>query len=145
MERLMGLLREKGVISARLHSVAVSARGRLLEEFDAYLTVTRSLSLSTVTNYLPVARQFLSDSFTANRIILQRLSSSDVIDFVQRQARILNPKRAQTMTTALRSFLGYLYSRGELSSDLSVSVPTVDTIGLFPRFRSLSTGDLNEF
>lgn len=46
-------------------------------------------------------------------------------NFVIRHAPTMAVKRAQLMTTAFRSFFGYLFQKGELPADLAASVPTV--------------------
>jgi site-specific recombinase XerD len=56
---------------------------------------------------------------------LSRLSASDVVRFVQRQAPRLHLKRAKLLTTALRSFLRYARYRGQVKRDLASAVPTV--------------------
>jgi integrase/recombinase XerD len=57
--------------------------------------------------------------------MLSRLSASDVVRFVQRQAPQLHLKRAKLLTSALRSFLRYARYRGEVALDLAAAVPVV--------------------
>jgi site-specific recombinase XerD len=85
----------------------------------------RALARSTIVNYVPFIRGFLTDRFGDGPIRLARLSAGDVVRFVQRQARQLHLKRAKLLTAALRSFLRYARYRGEVARDLAAAVPIV--------------------
>jgi len=53
------------------------------------------------------------------------MKASDISDFVLRHGQSMDVRRAQLMTTALRSFFRFLFQKGELPVDLAASVPTV--------------------
>jgi integrase/recombinase XerD len=99
--------------------------GALAHAYAQYLREDRGLTEATVTCYVPFIDRFLTDRFGTGPVELARLEASDVIGFVQRQARRLQPKRAKLLTTALRSFLHYARYRGAIHVDLAVVVPCV--------------------
>jgi site-specific recombinase XerD len=84
--------------------------------------------------------------------VLERLDGSsprpdqlrpvDVRDFLLARVRRMIPKRAQYMGTALRSFLRFLFMRGEAQTDLSLAVPTVRQWRLARVPRYLSTSEV---
>ncbi len=95
------------------------------QEYEQYLIELRNLAKASILNYMPVIRCFLKDYFGDGPVEFLRLSSRDIVKFVQRQAQILSGKRAKLMTCALRSFLIYLRYRGEVVLDLAAAVPVV--------------------
>lgn len=97
----------------------------LLGSFATYLSVDRSLEDSTVRNYCPSVRLFLSERFGSDRLDTQRLSGKDVYDFVARHAYDHCAKRTQVMLSALRSFLRFCHLRGHIASALAENVPSV--------------------
>jgi site-specific recombinase XerD len=125
LHRLIDLLCQMGVISARVPPITMTARDRLLDDFRLYLVQQRALSARTLKYYLPLTRQFLSEYFTADTINLSQLCAQDVTWFVKRQAQMLSREGAKHMTAALRSFLRYLRYRGDLATDLAACVPAV--------------------
>jgi integrase/recombinase XerD len=65
--------------------------------------------------YGDVVGRFLEHVFGGEEVRLYQLIAIDIIGFVQVEAaRLHHPKRAQVMTTALRSFLQY----GRYSGDI---------------------------
>ena len=103
--------------NSELHSIE--------RNFSRHLERERGLSQSTLHNYLPVIRCFLTERFGSDGIVLNEIDASDVIQFVLRYARTMSCRRAQLMTSALRGFFRFLYFRGDTASDLASSVPTV--------------------
>lgn len=141
-DRLIVLMRQMGVIPGKSTPTISFARDHLLEEFRGYLLDEKALSPATLQIYLPFARQFLCECFTVNRIVLSQLCMSHVIGFVERHIPTLSRTRAQLMTTALRSFLGYLRYHGELSTDLAACVPSVARWSLSELPKFLEPGDV---
>lgn len=125
LARLIRLLTKQAVITERTPKAASSPSEVLLEEYDVYLQKERSLVLGTRINYRPFIRRFLVGKFAAGSVDLSVLRATDVIKFVQQSAGKLIPKRAQLMTTALRSFLRFAQYRGDLKSNLASCVPSV--------------------
>lgn len=131
--RLLSILRpDRSVVPAAPPTAVETALG----EFQKYLRQERSLSESTVINYTPIARAFLSERFPKGAVHCQRITPTDITAFVQRQATLVTSKRAPLVVTALRSFLRYLFHRGIVSVDLATCVPTIATWSLsqVPRF-----------
>jgi site-specific recombinase XerD len=96
-----------------------------VQVYEHYLREERVLAEATIVNYVPFIDRFLKDRFGAGPVKLSSLRASDVVRFVQRQARQLHPKRAKLLTSALRSFLHYARYRGEIRLDLATVVPCV--------------------
>ena len=131
--RLLALLRPEGCCVTTPPPKPVEAA---LGRFQHYLRQERSLSESTVINYTPVARSFLSERFPKGALHFQQITAADITAFVQRQAALVTSKRAPLVVTALRSFLRYLFLRGIVAIDLATCVPTIATWSLsnVPRF-----------
>lgn len=126
LTQFLGFLRRQGVVSAeKIAPRRLSPVEQAAEAFAQYLRDERSLSRSTVVNYVPFIRGFLTDRFGKGSVTLSHLCAGDVVRFVQRQAPRLHLKRAKLLTTALRSFLHYLRYRGDIANDLAAAVPSV--------------------
>jgi site-specific recombinase XerD len=110
----------------------------LADEFRSYLRQERALAETTLVYYMGFISRFLKDRFADGEVDLSALCAADVVGFVERQAADLHRKRAQVMTTALRSFLQYARYRGDLKMDLAAAVPTVANWAMssIPRFLS---------
>lgn len=122
---LLRQLRNDGVISICMPVVSDNALDRIEKSFGRYLAQERGLTQTTVDNYLPIIRRFLTMCFDANVILLEELVSEDITRFILRYAHIGSPRRAQLMVTALRSFLRFIYQQGQTATNLSMCVPTV--------------------
>lgn len=106
--------------------VAISPTRRVRQEFEQYLLHERGLAAASIRLYGDSVERFLGSAFGDAEVRLDQLTAPDVIRFVQAEAaRLHHPKRAQVMTTALRSFLQYGRYRGEIAADLHTCVPTV--------------------
>lgn len=126
LKQLLDYLRRREVIPAeKVRKRRLVPAERCAQAFEQYLCQERALANATVLNYVPLIREFLTDRFGNGPVRLSRLGASDVIGFVQRQARRLHLKRAKLMTTALRSFLQYARYRGDITLDLAAAVPVV--------------------
>jgi site-specific recombinase XerD len=117
-------LRQSLVIPAAVRPAWKGPLDRMEGDYARFLIQERGLSQATLDNYLPVAVRFLSQRFGAASLRLDRLRPQDVAAFVLRDTSTFSPKRVQLMTSALRSFLGFLYQRGRLATNLAASVPT---------------------
>ena len=99
---------------------------RTLQEFEQYLLRERGLAVATIRLYGDSVGRFLENAFGDAEVRLDQITAVDVIRFVQADAaRLHHPKRAQVMTTALRSFLRYGRYRGDIVGNLDACVPTV--------------------
>ena len=102
----------------------------LEQEYGVFLTQERALMQSTVNLYLRITRRFVSDQFQGRKLRLNKLLAKDVIDFVLRDTPQRGRWAAKALITALRSFLGFLFQRGQTATSLAAAVPTV--AGLHP-------------
>jgi site-specific recombinase XerD len=120
------IVRRKDVIAAeKIAAPRLTPAERCAHAYAQHLHHARALARSTIVNYVPFVRGFLTDCFGHGPVRLARLHASDVVRFVQRQAPQLHLKRAKLLTTALRSFLRYARYRAEVALDLAPAVPIV--------------------
>ena len=127
LAQLLQELRHSRIIAGRQSAQAESPTELLMHDFERFLTQERGLSQATLDNYLPVARRFLANTFGAKTVRLDQLAARDINGFILRDRSTFSPKRVQLTGSALRSFLGFLYLRGRLTTPLAPSVPTVAT------------------
>lgn len=107
-------------------TVSISPAILTRQKFEQYLLHERGLAAASIRLYGEAVGRFLEHVFGDAEVLLNQLIASDVIGFVQVDAaRLHHPKRAQVMTTALRSFLQYGRYCGDIITDLHSCVPTV--------------------
>jgi len=124
---LLEYLRRSGVVR-RLRPVRSLTPSELVERrFSEYLSKERLLANTTRIGYLWHVRHFLADRYGSGPTRFARLTAAEVTDYVLRHTRdhSRSAATAQTMTTALRSFLRFLRHQGEIDRDLAGCVPTV--------------------
>lgn len=98
--------------------------GRLERGYAAYLRDERGLSENSLLVYLPFVRQFLAGR-TAASASPEDLDAQAVRVFLLDRVRDHSSEYTRLLATSLRSFLRFLFLRGETQIDLSLSVPTV--------------------
>ena len=98
---------------------------RLLSQYEEYLRAERGLAPASVVAYLPYVRRFVDERFGEQPLRLWKLGPRDVSSFIVRYAHSMSPGRAKLMVTALRSFLRFLFQRGQIEANLAEAVPTV--------------------
>lgn len=126
LRHLIDFLRREGVIAAeKISAPRLTPAERCAQAYGQHLREVRALDEATIVNYVPFIRRFLRSCFGNSPVVLSRLSARDVVRFVQHQAPHLHQRRAQRLTTALRSFLRYALYRGEVALDLAAAVPVV--------------------
>jgi site-specific recombinase XerD len=126
LRHLLEFLRRERVIPAEpIVARRLTPAERTVQAYVEYLRDARALASATITNYAPFIQGFLRHRFGDGPIRLARLTARDVVGFVQRQAPRLHRKRAQLLTSALRSFFQYTRYRGEVTRDLAAAVPAV--------------------
>jgi hypothetical protein len=81
------------------------------------------LAIVTIERYRSVAKKFLHPRFGCGVVDLRTLRAGDVIAFVQRQTKFMQPPALKCIATALRSFLRYAQYRGEVTTALAAAVP----------------------
>jgi len=141
LQRLLTMLRQKGVVKPHQPPVTDNAQARIVADFQRYLLQERGLSPLTLLHYVPVMEQFLSERFHNRAPNFAMLRAPHVTGFVMRHARQLSPMRARLMVTALRSFFRYRRHRGAIATDLAACVPTVPnwSLSTLPRFLPAAT------
>lgn len=125
IRQFIGYLRGIGCIPVSPSKADSSAEGELIRAFAEFLRTERGLSVSTVTGYLPVIRDFLAEQFHGHALRFDDVRATDVHRFIVLRAQRGSVTRAKLVVTALRSFLRFLHQRGLLASDLAAAVPGV--------------------
>lgn len=97
----------------------------LLARYEDYLRRERGLAEGTIASYLPFARAFAIEHVRGKGAHPASLRPDDIRDFLLDRVRRMSPRRPQAMGIALRSFLRFLFLRGETGTDLSLTIPTV--------------------
>ncbi len=120
---LLAWLRQGELISASVCNEEEDSFRQIEEDYTRYLVQERGLATETVRNYVPTARLFVSDRFGASPLTLGDLQVQDVTEFIR--SRTGSHRRTQLIVTALRSFLRFLWIRGDITTNLAASVPTV--------------------
>jgi integrase/recombinase XerD len=122
---------------------ATAPARRVRQEFDQYLLRERGLAPASIRLYGDAVGRFLEHAFGDGEVRLGQLTANDVVGFVQTDAaRLHHPKRANVMTSALRSFLRYARYRGDISADLHACVPTVANWSMAGIPRAISTSQV---
>ncbi|MBV8896916.1 MAG: site-specific integrase [Acidobacteriaceae bacterium] len=117
-------LRKRNVIPAPTPACDDSPLAAILTRYERHLRSERGLAGATIINYLPCIGKFLIERFRERPPVIHEMRSSDVSDFILRQARTMSPRRAQLVTAAFRSFFRFLFQDGELQVNLTLSVPS---------------------
>ncbi len=125
LDRMMDLLTRLDVLDRQIEPDMSTPLDEAIDRYTKFLRVERGLAAATIFGYSKYVRQFLLESFHEGQINYPRLSPEDVINFVQRQAKVLPQKQAQYLTSALRSFFSYTRYQGYTVADLAAAVPAV--------------------
>lgn len=99
----------------------------LLQRYQTYLREERGLAKETIFNYRQLVTPLVRECFagTVDSAPASSPGFQEVRDFLLSRARALAPTTAQHVATALRSFLRFLFLRGETAVDLALAVPAV--------------------
>ncbi len=123
--RFLAHLRARGVVPVKTRLADPSPQEKLEERYREYLEKERGLVPATYLGYRRWIRMFLEERFGEDALEVGCLAAGDIFEFLLRHAHVGSPGGAKLMVTALRSFLRFLFQRGEIETDLSASVPTV--------------------
>jgi len=116
---------------------------RVQQDFEQYLLHERGLAAASIRLYGDSVGRFLRNAFGNSEVRLDQLTAADIVCFVQADAaRLHHPKRAQVMTSALRSFLQYGRYRGDIVADLHTCVPTVANWSVAGLPKTISTSQV---
>jgi integrase/recombinase XerD len=97
----------------------------LLADYRRYLVLERRLAPSSVTARVAVARRFLAAHDRGGELALERLTPSDVTEFVLAESRRYRPASMKPLTVALRCLLRFVFLAGLVGRDLSGAVPAI--------------------
>lgn len=123
VRQLLGYLRGQGLCAAA--PVVIVPADVLVASFAQYLRRERGLATATIGYYRTITRDFLVHRFGIECIALGALHATDIIGFVQHQARRLSARGLKHVVTALRAFLRFAQYRGEIDEALISAVPAV--------------------
>jgi integrase/recombinase XerD len=138
---LVGFLRALGVVAVATPPPIVTARDRLLADFEEYLRCERGLAARTVESYRRVASTFLDDHRVDDDLRLGCLSAAHVSAFMLAQSAWRSTGSLGNTVTGLRALLRFLYLRGHTSRPLAAAVPAVASRRA-DRSRTLSAGEV---
>jgi len=125
LRSLLKHLREARVVGPPVSQDQTSPLDQLQASFAQYLREQRGLRPTTLEQYLFHTRRFLSERFGDGPLSLSKLNAQDFVRCILRQARTISPHAARCMAKALRSLLRFLQQRGDIATNLAVSVPSV--------------------
>lgn len=100
-------------------------RDRLRLEYEEYLRVQRGLSERTIYHCWRFADRFLAFRFPQVPDDLSRITSLDIVRFLQHLLSQGKPLRDKTMPTHLRNFFQFLFRTGRTAINLAPSIPRV--------------------
>ena len=118
-------LRKRNVVPGQKPICDRSPLAGILNQYETYLRSERGLVAHTIVNYQDFVRKFLLERFRKEPFRLQEIKPSDISDYVLRHGPRMAVGTAHSMTTAFRSFLRWLFQKGELKADLTAFVPSV--------------------
>jgi len=99
---------------------------KLVAGYEEYLVHERALSPSCVQSYAAVAERFLVEHHPkCGDMDLTSLGGQEVLQFVLGTSRGWSLNQTRSMLTGLRSFLRFIYVRGDIATDLTGAVPAV--------------------
>lgn len=122
---LLDYLYDLGVVPRLQESAPWGPVEQVLVDYRAYLVDERGLAPLSVLRYLGTARLFLSRLEAPLDVALEDLSAGQVTRFVMQEAARRRVWAAKSLTTALRSLLGFLHVAGHVPRGLAPAVPSV--------------------
>lgn len=132
LRQLLAFLRERGVIDDPAAAAAVVPVDHFVHRYEEHLHHVRGLATRTICVYAASARQFLIARFGSGAVDLHELCAADAIEFVQRTAQRLGPRRLKLVISALRSFLSHAQMLGEVTPGIAAAVPAVSVWSTTP-------------
>lgn len=110
----------------------------LFSQYEAYLRQERALTEGTISEYVSIAGTFVRERLPEAGTRCDALGAADVHAFLLARVDRIAPKRAQYIGSALRSFLRFLFMRGETRTDLALAVLAVRRwrLSTVPRYMS---------
>lgn len=123
--QLLEQLRSAGVVPTPEPVRDDSPMVALLARYESYLRLERGLATSTIGTYMPFVHALVAEHLDGRAATPDAMCPGDVRDFLLARLGLMASKRGQCMASALRSFLRFLFLRGEIRSDLALAIPAV--------------------
>ncbi len=101
------------------------ARVELRLDYETYLRRQRGLSERTIFHSWRIADRFLEFRFGKENGELSRITTSDIVGFLQQLTTRTPPLRDKTLSSHLRNFFRYLFKAGKTATNLALAIPSV--------------------
>ena len=138
-QQFTDFLQQKGALPIQESNISPATDVELcVQAYEHHLCQMRGLTKATIERYVSFVRCFLQHQFGLGKVTLSHLCTADIVGYVQRVAPDLHPKSAKLMSSALRSFLRYACSLGEVNMELADAVPSVASWSLLNIPRGIS-------
>ncbi len=122
----LGYLRLEAGVPAAASRIDSSPVGELQRQYVHYLRNERGLTENSIRVYSPYSHDFLAALVAGSgSALFGELNAVTVREFLLDRVRNRSSEYSRLLATALRSFLRFLFLRGEMAIDLSLSIPTV--------------------
>jgi site-specific recombinase XerD len=139
---LLAYLRGLGVTPVPEAATPSTPVESLLDAYRKYLLEERGLAPGTVRGYLDVAGLFLGSRPPVSGLALERLTASEVIEFVTAQCRHRSTGSVRHVVNGLRALLRYCYIEGMTTRPLAEAVPKVASWRLAPLPKALAHAEV---
>lgn len=123
---LLNHLRQAGVVAPQpTQSLPLTEMQQWLTRYEEHLGKVQGLASTTRQRYLPFASRLLNTINQGGLLEWSSLNADKVIEFVRADASRRKGVGAHTTSTAIRSFLRFLVSQGQLSAGLETAIPNI--------------------
>jgi len=125
-KRFIKFLNERGIAKLPLPRTAKEIdRAELKRDYELYLRRQRGLSERTIFHSWRFADRFLEFRFGEEIGNLSKITSADIVGFLQHLTARTPPFRDKTPSSHLRNFFRYLFKAGKTTVNLSLAIPSV--------------------
>jgi integrase/recombinase XerD len=123
---LLVYLRRDAGVPGPLPSPCPSPVDELVCRYVDYLRKDRGLAENSILVYVPFVRDLLRDQVSSvGDLAVEAFDAATIRNFLLSHVRERSGEYRRLLATSLRSFFRFLFLRGDLAVDLSLSVPTV--------------------